>query len=51
MKAVFPQIADFVSRIDRRHLQIALMVIVLVLLVIGAGAPAGAGGYLPGNGG
>jgi TRAP-type uncharacterized transport system fused permease subunit len=51
MKAIMPQLTDFVSKIDRRHLQLVLMLIVMVLLVIGAGAPAGAGGYLPGNGG
>jgi hypothetical protein len=38
------------GKIDRRHIQLILLILSLILLVIGAGAPAGGGLGNPGNG-
>jgi hypothetical protein len=44
MKDTIRQLTLSVSQIDRRLLQVVLLVIVLALFVLGAGAPATGGG-------
>ena len=44
MKDTIRQLTLSVSQIDRRLLQVVLLVIVLTLFVLGAGAPATGGG-------
>ena len=44
MKNTFNQLALFVSKINKTHLQYALMLLALVMLVLGAGAPEDVGG-------
>jgi len=44
MKNITNTLAFSVSRLDRRYIQFALLLLTLGLLVIGAGAPAGGGG-------
>jgi hypothetical protein len=43
MQTKLAQLSVFVSKIDRRHLQLAFVLLALVLLVLGAGAPEGEG--------
>ncbi len=44
MKHTIRDLTLALGRLDRRHLQVALMVLALVLFVLGAGAPEGDGG-------
>jgi hypothetical protein len=44
MKLSFNQIAVSLTKINKTHLQFALMLLTLVMLVIGAGAPEEVGG-------
>lgn len=44
MKNTFIQLAVLVSKINKTHLQYALMLLALVMLVLGAGAPEDVGG-------
>jgi hypothetical protein len=44
MKDTIRQLTLSVSQIDRRLIQVVLMVVVLTLFVLGAGAPATGGG-------
>jgi hypothetical protein len=44
MKNTFNQLILFVSKINKAHLQYALMLLALVMLVLGAGAPEDVGG-------
>jgi hypothetical protein len=44
MKNVFNQIAVYIPRINKTHLQFALMLLAVALLVLGAGAPEDFGG-------
>jgi hypothetical protein len=39
MEKTFNQFALFASKINKTHLQFAVMILVLVMLVLGAGAP------------
>ena len=41
------QIALFVTKINRQHIQLFLAVLALVMLVLGAGAPVDSGGGQP----
>ena len=47
MKKQFALLTQFVQKIDRQHLQLALTVVSLVMLVIGVGAPADVSGTGP----
>jgi hypothetical protein len=49
MKHTFNNLVWYAGRIDRRHIQLFLLILSLSLLVIGAGAPGGPGD--PGGGG
>jgi len=51
MKRSISEIILIVGKIDRRHVQLALLILSLCLLVIGTGAPGGAGGGDGGSGG
>ena len=44
MKNNLFQLANFVSKIKRQHLQLVLLLITLAMLVLGAGAPVDVGG-------
>lgn len=44
MKLSFNQIAVSLTKINKTHLQFALMLLTLVMLVLGAGAPEEVGG-------
>lgn len=44
MKNLAPHLALSLSKINKSHLQIALMILTLVMLVLGAGAPEDVGG-------
>jgi hypothetical protein len=44
MKLSFNQIAVSFTKINKTHLQFAMMVLTLVMLVLGAGAPEEVGG-------
>jgi hypothetical protein len=43
MQTKFAQLSVFVSKFDRRYLQLAFALLALVLLVLGAGAPEDGG--------
>ena len=43
MQTKLAQLSIFVSKFDRRYLQLAFVLVALVLLVLGAGAPEGEG--------
>jgi len=45
MKNIFAQLTLSVSKINKNHLQIILMLAALVMLVLGAGAPEDVGGH------
>jgi hypothetical protein len=51
MKGLIYRTTMLTGKIDRRHIQLILLIITLSLLVIGAGAPAGGGLGGPGCGG
>lgn len=51
MNNLFNRTTIFAAKIDRRHIQLILLILSLSLLVIGAGAPGGGGLGNPGNGG
>ncbi len=51
MNKITRNITLAIGKIDRRHVQLAFLVVSLALLAIGAGAPAGAGSGNPGIGG
>ncbi len=44
MKNTLNQIVFFATKINKTHLQFALMLLVLTMLVLGAGAPEDIGG-------
>jgi hypothetical protein len=44
MKNTFASLALFTQKINRQHVQFALMILSLVALVLGTGAPADGGG-------
>ncbi len=44
MKHTIRDLTLALGRLDRRHMQLVLMVLALVLFVLGAGAPEGGGG-------
>jgi hypothetical protein len=51
MKDLINRTTLFAGKIDRRTIQLILIILSLSLLVIGAGAPGGGGLGNPGNGG
>jgi hypothetical protein len=51
MNNIIERITISIGRIDRRYIQLVLLILSLALLVIGAGAPGGGGLGVPGNGG
>ncbi|MFC1879009.1 hypothetical protein ACFLZW_03765 [Chloroflexota bacterium] len=51
MKSTINNLFPLVSRIDRQHIQLIILIISLSLLVLGAGAPACGGSGLAGGGG
>ncbi len=44
MKTTFSRFALSISNVNKKYLQIALMILVLAMLVLGAGAPEVIGG-------
>lgn len=44
MKTLFCEVSLFVSKVNRQHIQLFLLVLTLSLFVLGAGAPAAEGG-------
>jgi hypothetical protein len=44
MKDTIRQLTFNVSRLDRQHIQLILLVVTLTLFVLGAGAPVSGGG-------
>lgn len=51
MKNLLDRTMLLAGKIDKRHIQLVLLILSLSLLVIGAGAPGGGGLGNPGNGG
>ncbi|MFZ2098293.1 MAG: hypothetical protein WAV05_16810 [Anaerolineales bacterium] len=51
MKNLIHRTTISIGSIDRRYIQLVLLILSLSLLVIGAGAPGGGGLGVPGNGG
>jgi hypothetical protein len=45
MKLNLNQIYSVITKIDRRHIQLALVIVSLTLLALGAAAPAGFGDH------
>lgn len=45
MKRNIRNLNPILGQLDRRHVQLGLVVLTLVLFVLGAGAPAAGGGY------
>ena len=50
MKDIILRTSVLAGKIDRRHIQLILLILSLTLLAIGAGAPGGGGLGNPGNG-
>jgi hypothetical protein len=44
MKRTFTSLALFAQKVDRQHIQFALMILALVAVVLGTGAPLDGGG-------
>jgi hypothetical protein len=44
MKRIFQNTQLFISRMDRRHLQLLMLLLTLSLFVLGAGAPTASSG-------
>jgi len=51
MEKITRNLTLIVSRINRQHIQLIIMLVTLGLLVIGSGAPTGGGSGIGGNGG
>ena len=49
MKSKIQNLSLLAGKVDRRHVQLVLLILGLSLLVIGAGAPAGGGSGIPGG--
>lgn len=45
MKSYKNELTSLMSKVDRRHIQFALLVLALSMLVIGAGAPGAFGDF------
>ena len=49
MKHIIYSIALLSGKIDRRHVQLALVILTISLFALGAGAPTDGGGSIPGG--
>jgi len=49
MKRIINSVTLFAGNVDRRYIQLALVILAISLFALGAGAPTDGGGSIPGG--